>query len=168
MSIKSVLDKIKKIDISRLSHSYLKLIVFNQGFKFGCIKDALLVQQEADWNQCKKSFMHTSTELFSKLLGQVVNRYLIHLLFLPNLRKTFWLLIKTTRTEIWFEDIHRTRQFGSVIKEIPLQKLRMTKFRQVLAVSICLKKTSVLISINGIKQFGSSECRLLRLHKHNY
>lgn len=90
-----------------------------------------------------KSFMHTSTELFSEHLGQL----LVHLLFLPNLRKTFWLLIKTTRTEIWFGNIQRPKRFGlSQTEEIHLQKLRMTKFCQILAVSIQFKK-NVLISI---------------------
>lgn len=42
MWVESVLDKIKKIGISRLSHSYIKLLIFNQRLKFGCKKRCII------------------------------------------------------------------------------------------------------------------------------
>lgn len=45
---------------------------------------------------------------FRNTLGQ----FLIPLLFLPDINKTLWLLIKNTRTEIWFGDTQIPRKFG--------------------------------------------------------
>lgn len=102
-------------------------------------------------------------EIFSKHLGQ----FLIHLFFLPNLRKTLWLLINTTRTEIFRGHIRRPRRFGlSQTKEILLHKLPLAKFCQVLALSIYFLKNCINQYLS--KNFRFSEPRLCRLHKFNY